>query len=160
MSSNDRVMGRINTDPRVLLTRLAACLAGGVVLAIMVGKQEGTLTNFEGRVIRRRRVARPPSGVRGDIDILRELAERLGHGNKFAFRSSREVFDGVSMRIVRLPLTAQFSSATGVSGERAREIEPSPRSGDMTISPSTRPRSASSIADISSASLCEPDTRM
>ena len=56
-------------------------------------EEEGTLTNFEGRVIRRRRVARPPTGVRGDIDILRELAERLGCGDKFAFDSPREVFD-------------------------------------------------------------------
>jgi assimilatory nitrate reductase catalytic subunit len=56
-------------------------------------EEDGTLTNLEGRVIRRRRVARPPTGVRGDIDILRELAERLGYGEKFAFQSAREVFD-------------------------------------------------------------------
>jgi ABC-type branched-subunit amino acid transport system permease subunit len=31
---------------RVLLKRLGACLFGGVVLAIMIGKQEGTLTDF------------------------------------------------------------------------------------------------------------------
>jgi assimilatory nitrate reductase catalytic subunit len=56
-------------------------------------EEEGTLTNFEGRVIRRRRVARPPRGVRGDIDVLRELAERLGCGEKFAFHSPCDVFD-------------------------------------------------------------------
>src|SRR5262249_47553394 len=56
-------------------------------------EEEGTLTNLEGRVIRRRRVARPPYGVRGDIDILRELADRLGCGEKFAFASPRAVFD-------------------------------------------------------------------
>src|SRR5207247_6109118 len=43
-------------------------------------EEEGTLTNLEGRVIRRRVVARPPRDVRGDIDILRDLAERLGCG--------------------------------------------------------------------------------
>jgi assimilatory nitrate reductase catalytic subunit len=56
-------------------------------------EEEGTVTNLEGRVIRRRRVARPPYGVRGDIDVLRELAERLGCGEKFPFRSPAEVFD-------------------------------------------------------------------
>jgi assimilatory nitrate reductase catalytic subunit len=56
-------------------------------------EEEGTLTNLEGRVIRRRQVARPPVGVRGDIDVLRELAERLGCGEKFAFHSPRQVFD-------------------------------------------------------------------
>jgi len=56
-------------------------------------EEEGTMTNLEGRVIRRRRVARPPTGPRGDIDILRELAERLGCGEKFAFRDARAVFD-------------------------------------------------------------------
>ena len=56
-------------------------------------EEDGTLTNLEGRVIRRRRVARPPSGVRGDIDVLRELAERLGSGEKFAFQNAREVFE-------------------------------------------------------------------
>ena len=56
-------------------------------------EEDGTLTNLEGRVIRRRRVARPPRGVRGDIDVLRELADRLGCVDKFAFQSPREVFD-------------------------------------------------------------------
>jgi assimilatory nitrate reductase catalytic subunit len=54
---------------------------------------EGTMTNLEGRVIRRRRVARPPTGVLGDIDVIRELADRLGCGDKFAFPSPRAVFE-------------------------------------------------------------------
>lgn len=56
-------------------------------------EEDGTMTNLEGRVIRRRRVARPPTGVRGDIDVLRGLADRLGCGDKFAFRTARDVFD-------------------------------------------------------------------
>src|SRR5262249_17321174 len=56
-------------------------------------EEEGTLTNLEGRVIRRRVVARPPKGVRGDIDVLRELAQRLGCGDKFAFHTSGDVFE-------------------------------------------------------------------
>ena len=57
-------------------------------------EEEGTLTNFEGRVIRRAPGGRClPPGVRGDIDVLRELARRLGCGAKFDFDGPREVFD-------------------------------------------------------------------
>jgi len=56
-------------------------------------EEEGTMTNLEGRVIRRHVAARAPAGVRGDIDVLRELAERLGCGEKFAFHSPRAVFE-------------------------------------------------------------------
>jgi len=56
-------------------------------------EEEGTLTNLEGRVIHRRPVAYPPRNVRSDLDIMRELADRLGHGEKFAFHSPAEVFE-------------------------------------------------------------------
>ena len=36
----------MNPEAKVLLRRLAVCLLGGVVLAIMIGPQEGTLTDF------------------------------------------------------------------------------------------------------------------
>ncbi len=56
-------------------------------------EEDGTMTNLEGRVIRRRVAAKAPRGVRSDIDILRELATRMGVGDKFQFHSSREVFE-------------------------------------------------------------------
>ncbi len=56
-------------------------------------EEDGTMTNFEGRVIHRRQTALAPRGVRGDIDVLCELAERLGCAEKFAFKNSRQVFD-------------------------------------------------------------------
>src|SRR5262249_8767370 len=81
------------------------------------GEEDGTMTNLEGRVIRRRRVARPPTGVRGDIDILRELAGRLGCGEKFAFASAREVSD----EFRRAP-AGGTADAAGITSERiARE---------------------------------------
>ena len=43
-------------------------------------EESGTMTNLEGRVLRRRQAAAPPDGVRSDIEILCELAARLGHG--------------------------------------------------------------------------------
>jgi assimilatory nitrate reductase catalytic subunit len=68
--------------------------AADVVLPVYQwAEEEGTMTNLEGRVIRRRVVVRPPLGVRGDLAVLRSLAERLGHGERFAFDSAREVFD-------------------------------------------------------------------
>jgi assimilatory nitrate reductase catalytic subunit len=68
--------------------------AAHVVLPVLQwAEEEGTLTNLEGRVIHRRITARPPTGPRSDIDILCRLAEQLGSGEKFAFRSSREVFE-------------------------------------------------------------------
>jgi assimilatory nitrate reductase catalytic subunit len=56
-------------------------------------EEEGTLTNLEGRVIRRRLALAPPEAVRSDIDILRGLADRLGCGEKFAFHSTAEAFE-------------------------------------------------------------------
>lgn len=41
------------------------------------------MTNLEGRVIRRRRLRPPPDGVRTDLEILSELAHRLGCGTGF-----------------------------------------------------------------------------
>ena len=52
------------------------------------------MTNLEGRVIRRRGRPRPPTGVRGDIDVLRELADRLGCGDEVRLPLRRAtVFD-------------------------------------------------------------------
>ena len=65
-----------------------------VVLPILQwAEEEGTMTNLEGRVIRRRKAVEAPNGVKGDVEILCELARRLGSGRHFSFGSSEEVFD-------------------------------------------------------------------
>jgi assimilatory nitrate reductase catalytic subunit len=46
-------------------------------------EEDGTMTNLEGRVIRRRRALPPPAGVRTDLAILSGLAARLGHAAGF-----------------------------------------------------------------------------
>ena len=52
-----------------------------VVLPVTQWAEEtGTMTNLEGRVLLRRQAVPPPEGVRSDIDILADLAARLGHG--------------------------------------------------------------------------------
>jgi assimilatory nitrate reductase catalytic subunit len=41
-------------------------------------EEEGTMTNLEGRVLRRRRAMWPPDGVRTDLEVVSGLADRLG----------------------------------------------------------------------------------
>jgi assimilatory nitrate reductase catalytic subunit len=65
-----------------------------VVLPVLQwAEEEGTMTNLEGRVVLRRQAVEPPEGVKGDIEILCELARRLGAGRHFSFGSTEEVFD-------------------------------------------------------------------
>ena len=47
-------------------------------------EEEGTLTNLEGRVIRRRRALAPPPGVRSELWIMAQLAEALGAPSTFS----------------------------------------------------------------------------
>jgi len=56
-------------------------------------EEDGTLTNLEGRVILRRQVQAPPPGVKTDLQILAELAKRLGRGEGFQFDSPEQVFE-------------------------------------------------------------------
>ena len=46
-------------------------------------EEDGTMTNLEGRVIRRNRAMAPPHGVRTDADVLHGIAARLGSGATF-----------------------------------------------------------------------------
>ncbi|HSE10321.1 MAG TPA: molybdopterin oxidoreductase family protein [Nocardioidaceae bacterium] len=50
-----------------------------VVLPVTQWAEEsGTMTNLEGRVILRRKAVEPPKGVRSDLEVLADLAARLG----------------------------------------------------------------------------------
>ncbi len=48
-----------------------------VLPAAQWAEESGTMTNLEGRVLRRRRAVRPPAGARTDLEIVAALAERL-----------------------------------------------------------------------------------
>jgi len=63
----------------LFLTKTAAM--ADVVLPAAAGwcESEGTVTSSERRVQRVRRAVDPPSGVRDDIEIIFDLARRLGH---------------------------------------------------------------------------------
>lgn len=47
-------------------------------------EEDGTMTNLEGRVIRRRRAIEPPGLARSELWILAELARRLGSASTFS----------------------------------------------------------------------------
>ncbi|MFD8046667.1 molybdopterin oxidoreductase family protein [Streptomyces chartreusis] len=53
-------------------------LADVVLPVTQWAEETGTTTNLEGRVLLRRRAVTPPEGVRSDLEIMHELAARLG----------------------------------------------------------------------------------
>jgi assimilatory nitrate reductase catalytic subunit len=63
----------------VVLSETAA-LADVVLPVTQWAEETGTTTNLEGRVLLRRRAISPPEGVRSDLEVLHELAARLGGG--------------------------------------------------------------------------------
>jgi assimilatory nitrate reductase catalytic subunit len=69
-----------------------ADLADVVLPTAQWAEEEGTMTNLEGRVIRRRRALPPPPGVKTDLEMLTELAGRLGRGEYFT-DDPRAVFE-------------------------------------------------------------------
>ncbi|MFE6171993.1 molybdopterin oxidoreductase family protein [Streptomyces sp. NPDC056464] len=61
----------------VVLSETAA-LADVVLPVTQWAEETGTTTNLEGRVLLRRRAISPPEGVRSDLEVMHELAARLG----------------------------------------------------------------------------------
>jgi assimilatory nitrate reductase catalytic subunit len=70
-----------------------AQLADVVLPSAQWAEEEGTMTNLEGRVIRRKRAFNPPAGVRTDISIICDLARLLGKEQYFSFTQPREIFE-------------------------------------------------------------------
>jgi len=54
-----------------------AAMADLVLPVLQWAEEDGTLTNLEGRVLRRRRALTPPAGARSELWIMARLAERL-----------------------------------------------------------------------------------
>ncbi|WP_431931825.1 molybdopterin oxidoreductase family protein [Micromonospora sp. RP3T] len=63
-----------------LLRSETAELADVVLPVAQWAEEDGTMTNLEGRVLRRRAFRPPPAGVRTDLEILAALAARLTDG--------------------------------------------------------------------------------
>jgi assimilatory nitrate reductase catalytic subunit len=67
-------------------------LADVVLPTAQWAEEEGTMTNLEGRVLRRKRALPPPPDVRTDLAVLKDLADRLDRGQFFS-DEPRDVFD-------------------------------------------------------------------
>ena len=89
-----------------------AALADVVLPAAQWAEEDGTVTNLEGRVLRRRRAASPPEGVWTDLRILKGLADRLNAGNHFT-ASSHDTFAEL-----RRASTGGVADYAGISYER------------------------------------------
>ena len=63
-----------------------------VLPVLQWAEEEGTMTNLEGRVLRRRRAVDPPPGARDELWIMSELARRLEAAGTFGV-DPEEVFE-------------------------------------------------------------------
>jgi assimilatory nitrate reductase catalytic subunit len=70
-----------------------AAIADVVLPAAQWAEEEGTMTNLEGRVLRRHRAQMPPEGVWTDAEILVSLAELLGRGRFFPTAEPKMIFE-------------------------------------------------------------------
>jgi assimilatory nitrate reductase catalytic subunit len=90
-----------------------AALADVVLPGSMWLEEDGTMTNLEGRVLRRRQVSNPPGDAWADWKILCEIAQRLGMTEGFHFSTPQEIFDELARATRGAP--ADYS---GISYER------------------------------------------
>lgn len=75
----------------VVLSETAA-LADVVLPVTQWAEETGTTTNLEGRVLLRRKAITPPDGIRSDLEVMHELADRLGVEKGFP-TDPEEVFE-------------------------------------------------------------------
>ncbi|WP_163508094.1 molybdopterin oxidoreductase family protein [Fodinicola acaciae] len=76
----------------VVLSETAA-MADVVFPVAQFAEEEGTLTNLEGRVLRRKQAMKPPPGVRTDLQLLASLASHLGQPKHRFPTDPRTVFE-------------------------------------------------------------------
>ncbi|MEU4428728.1 molybdopterin oxidoreductase family protein [Actinoplanes sp. NPDC024001] len=87
-------------------------LADVVLPTAQWAEEEGTMTNLEGRVLRRRMALPPPPGVRTDLQVIVDLAGELGRGEFFT-GEPREVFEEL-----RRASAGGIADYAGISYER------------------------------------------
>ncbi|WP_104166314.1 molybdopterin oxidoreductase family protein [Arthrobacter sp. SX1312] len=61
-----------------------AALADVVLPVLQWAEEDGTVTNLEGRILRRRRAVEPPPGARSELWVMQELACRLDAPSRFS----------------------------------------------------------------------------
>ena len=96
-----------------------ARLADVVLPSAQWAEEDGTMTNLEGRVLRRRQVVPPPEGVRTDLEIIQGLAEALGSPRGFPV-SARAAFAELRQATAGAP--ADYSGITSGRIDRERGV--------------------------------------
>ena len=86
-----------------------AAIADVVLPTAQWAEEEGTMTNLEGRVLRRHAFREPPPDVRTDLAVIAELASRLGAGARFT-TEPRAVFE--ELRRASAGGTADYAGVT------------------------------------------------
>ena len=97
----------------IFLTETAE-LADVVLPAACWAEKEGTFTNTERRVQLIRKAVNPPGEALEDWVIIKKLAEKLDYGNKFNYKSPKDIFEEIRK------VTPQYAGITyerlGVDG--------------------------------------------
>jgi assimilatory nitrate reductase catalytic subunit len=96
-----------------------ARLADVVLPSAQWAEEDGTMTNLEGRVLRRRRIVDPPSGVRTDLQILSGLAKACG-SRAVLPATARSAFDELRQATVGAP--ADYSGITAQRIDRDKGV--------------------------------------
>ena len=113
-----------------------AQLADVVLPSAQWAEEEGTLTNLEGRVIRRRRAFDPPPGTLTDLELLAQLGERLGKGRHFSYPNPEAVF--TELRAASAGGVADYSGITYEKIEANQGVFwPCPATGEKRDHPGT-----------------------
>jgi len=110
-------------------------LADVVLPVTQWAEEEGTMTSLEGRVLRRRRAIAPPPGVRSELEVLHELAARLGVPTGFP-TDPAEVFDELARASAGGAADYSGLSHARLDGEEALHW-PCPALPDGTVHPGT-----------------------
>ena len=100
-------------DPLVVIDFFlseTAAVADVVLPGSVWCEDEGTTTNLEGRVVKINQAVDPPGEARRDVAIVCELARRLGRGDRFAYRATREIWD--ELRLASKGGVADYSGIT------------------------------------------------
>lgn len=117
--NSNRVRAKLDALDLLVVSDLflseTAAIADVVFPSTQWAEEEGTMTNLEGRVLKRNQATNPPDGVRSDLETIQALAAKLGHGDKF-FLSARATFD--ELRRVTKGAPADYS---GISYEGISE---------------------------------------
>ncbi|HNP18810.1 MAG TPA: molybdopterin oxidoreductase family protein [Fulvivirga sp.] len=79
-------------------------------------EEEGTVTTAEGRVVKINEAITPPHNARRDGEIIMEIADRLGAGDKFNFATSEDIFN--ELRVASKGGTADYY---GITYQRVEE---------------------------------------